>query len=82
MQDVQTGDMKGSVRVLGHRRPTGRRQTSTVGMRVTGKGGTRKAPGTLDIREQTPGCFPVHRALRIALMVSVLGLNPCLVWFL
>lgn len=82
VQDVQTGDMKGSVKVLGHRCSTGRRQTSTVGMRLAGKGGARKAPGTLDIREQTPGCSPVHRVLRIVLMASVLGLNPCLVWFL
>lgn len=78
---VQTGDMKGSVRVLGHRCSTSRRQTDTVGMRLAGKGGARKAPGTLDIREQTPGCSPVHWALRIALMASVLGLNPYLVWF-
>lgn len=81
VQDVQTGDVKGSVRLMGHRCPTRRRQTGMVGMRLAGKGGARKGPGTLDIREQTPGCFLVHRALRIAGMASVLRLHPCLVWF-
>lgn len=81
VQDVQTGDMKGSVRLIGHQCLTRRRQTGMVGMRLAGKGGARKGPGTLDIREQAPGCFPVHRALRVACMASVLGLHPRLVWF-
>lgn len=81
VQDVQTGDVKGSVGLMGHQCLTRRRQTGMVGMRLAGKGGARKDPGTLDLREQTPGCSSVLRAPRIACMASVLGLNPYLVWF-